>query len=80
MNIDKPLVQLEERTTAKAVDNLTWVIEVVEKNDHGEIVVVGRHYHFKKDKQDGLKNAPLRQMFIKFPRGNLRVNKYLAVD
>jgi hypothetical protein len=56
LNIDKPLVQLEERTTAKAVDNLTWVIEVVEKNEHGEIVVVGRHYHFKKDKQDGLKN------------------------
>tara|TARA_R110002124_G_scaffold278420_1_gene450342 strand:+ start:451 stop:624 length:174 start_codon:yes stop_codon:yes gene_type:complete len=56
MNIDKRLAKLEERKTAKAVDNSAWVIEVVEKNDHGEIVVVGRHWHFKEDKQDGFKN------------------------
>ena len=44
------LEQLESCKQYKRPDHTSWVIEVVEKNDHGEIVVVGRHWHFKEDK------------------------------
>ena len=50
------LEQLESCKQYKHPDHTSWVIEVVEKNEHGEIVVVGRHWHFKEDKQYGFKN------------------------
>lgn len=44
-NFDKRLIELEKRRQYQAPDHTNWVIEVVEKNEDGDIVVVGRHYY-----------------------------------
>jgi hypothetical protein len=51
MSIDKRLAHLESRKQYKRPDHTNWLVEFVEKNQQGEIVVVGRHWYLADGKQ-----------------------------